>query len=109
MSNLLQPRCPRCHKGALFSSLLKITARCPECGLSFEDNNAGDGPTYFTILFLGIGVTVLASIVEYKWQPPLWVHAALWVPFIMLGSIFCLRFFKSVLISLEYRHGKLKD
>jgi uncharacterized protein (DUF983 family) len=106
--SFFHPTCPRCHEGRLFSGLLRISPRCASCGLPLEQHGAGDGPAYFTILIYGIVVTIVAGIVEYKLAPPLWVHAMLWVPLIFLGSILCLRLFKSLLIDLEYRQGRLR-
>jgi Uncharacterized protein conserved in bacteria len=37
-------------------------------------------------------------------QPPYWVHAVLWVPFILLVTLAPLRPVKSLLIALQYHH-----
>lgn len=103
----LSPCCPHCGKGKLFASLFKVHKQCPECGLVFENANMGDGPAYFTVLVLGIVIMVLAGIVEVKLTPPMWVHAALWIPLILGGSVLCLRLCKIYLIHLEYKLGRL--
>lgn len=105
----LSPRCPRCGEAPIFASLLKVHHACEKCNLAFEKSEAGDGPTGFTILILGLVVMVIAGVVEFKYTPPLWVHTALWVPTILGGSIFCLRFFKTMLIRLDYQLHKHKD
>ena len=105
--SLFSPTCPRCKKGRLFDGLLRVAPRCESCGLVIEHHGAGDGPAYFTILVYGIVVTVAAGIVEFKYGPPFWLHAALWIPLIFIGSLLCLRLFKSMLLGLEYRQGRL--
>jgi uncharacterized protein (DUF983 family) len=37
-------RCPCCGRGKLYDGLLTVTPRCPECGLDFAVEDAGDGP-----------------------------------------------------------------
>jgi uncharacterized protein (DUF983 family) len=43
-------------------------------------------------------------IVEVMYQPPYWVHAALWLPLTAILSIGLLRPFKATLVALQYRH-----
>ena len=40
----LRGRCPRCGKGRLFRSYLKITRRCDACGLGFAGHDVGRRP-----------------------------------------------------------------
>ena len=77
------------------------------CGLDLSAQDAGDGPAVFVILFLGLIVVVLATIVEIEFSPPIWVHLLLWTPLILGGSIAMLRPFKAGLIALQYRHHLL--
>ena len=49
----------------------------------------------------GVG---LALWVELRWQPPLWVHAALWTPFTIGTALLMLRPLKGVMVALNYRH-----
>ncbi len=51
----------------------------------------------------------LVGVVEYHFEPALWVHAALWIPLTFLLSIGCLRLFKTILITLEFRLALLKE
>lgn len=108
----LSCRCPRCGKGKLFKGFLATAPHCEACGLDYTFIDAGDGPAVFVILIGGFVVVALAFFVEATWQPPLWVHALLWIPAIMLVTLGLLRPFKGVLIALQYRHkaaeGKLE-
>ena len=46
-------RCPRCDKGRLFSSYLKMKGHCEVCDLALEPYRADDAPAYFTIFIVG--------------------------------------------------------
>jgi uncharacterized protein (DUF983 family) len=43
-------------------------------------------------------------VVEVTYQPPFWVHAALWAPLILLTTLGPLRPMKGLLIALQYHH-----
>ena len=66
--------------------------------------DAGDGPMVFGILIVGAIVCGLALWVEFTFQPPLWVHAMLWLPLICLLTAIFLRLSKSALLVLQYKH-----
>jgi uncharacterized protein (DUF983 family) len=102
-------RCPRCGRGRLFRGLLTVAATCEVCSLDLSAQDAGDGPAVFVILILGALVVALAILVEARLAPPLWVHALLWPPVIVVGAIAMLRVFKAGLIALQYRHRLLSQ
>ena len=98
--------CPACGKGKLFRGLLTVADKCSECGLSFAGHEQGDGPAVFAILIIGALAAIGAAVVDVKFEPPFWVHAALWVPFILIGTILALRFLKAALITVQYKVKK---
>jgi uncharacterized protein (DUF983 family) len=100
----LKGRCPRCGAGRLFAGFLTLAPRCERCGLDFGFADAGDGPAVFVILIAGFVVVGLAFVVELLWRPPYWVHAALWIPAILVVTLGLLRPFKGVLIALQFHH-----
>ena len=100
----LAARCPRCGQGRLLEKVLEVRARCDVCGLDLSNHDSGDGPAVFVILFLGAVVVGLAIALEVAVAPPMWVHAAVWIPLISGLSIVLLRLFKGVLIALHYRN-----
>ncbi len=106
-------RCPRCGKGRLFNGYLTLAERCDHCGLNYDFANSGDGPAVFIILIAGFIVTGAALVVEVKYQPPLWVHAALWLPLGLGLPLLLLRPFKATLLALQYKfraeEGRLSD
>jgi uncharacterized protein (DUF983 family) len=97
-------RCPRCGNASLFSGYLKVAPRCASCQLDYAMFDAGDGPAVFVILIVGAIVAGSALVVEVKYQPPYWLHAILWIPLILILSFAMLRFVKSLLLVLQYKH-----
>jgi uncharacterized protein (DUF983 family) len=96
--------CPRCGRGKLFQGFLALRPRCEVCGLDYSFADAGDGPAVFIILIGGFIVVFAALIVEVIYQPPMWVHAALWLPLILIVTLGPLRPMKGLLIALQYHH-----
>jgi uncharacterized protein (DUF983 family) len=101
---ILKGLCPRCGQGPLFHGYIAIRKECPACGLDYAMFDAGDGPMVFGILIVGAIVCGSALWVEFTYQPPLWVHAALWLPLICLLTALFLRLSKSALLVLQYKH-----
>ncbi len=97
-------RCPRCGKGPLFNGFLSLRDRCPNCGLDYSFADSGDGPAVFIMLIVGFVITGGALIVEALYQPPYWVHVALWLPLGVGLCLLILRPFKAALIALQFAH-----
>jgi uncharacterized protein (DUF983 family) len=104
ISRGLRGRGPQCGEGRLFSGFLDLRPRCDKCGLDFAFADAGDGPAIFVILIGGFIVVFAALIVEVLYRPPYWVHAALWLPLILLVTLLPLRLLKGLLIDLQFHH-----
>jgi uncharacterized protein (DUF983 family) len=100
----LSGRCPRCGRGRLFAGFLTLRTACEACGLDYAFADAGDGPAVFVILLAGLLVVAAALFVEIAYQPPFWVHAALWGPMILIVTLAPLRLLKGLLIALQYHH-----
>ena len=56
------------------------------------------------ILIAGFVVVGCALIVEVLYQPPLWLHALLWLPLILATTLLPLRPLKGLMIALQYHH-----
>jgi uncharacterized protein (DUF983 family) len=100
----LRGRCPRCGEGRLFQGFLALRPACEKCGLDYSFADAGDGPAVFVILFGGFIVVFAALMTEVVYQPPYWMHAALWLPLILIVTLAPLRLIKGVLIALQFHH-----
>lgn len=96
--------CPRCGRGKLFQGFLALRPRCEICGLDYSFADSGDGPAIFIMLIAGFIVVFAALITEVVYQPPMWVHAALWLPLILIVTLGPLRPMKGLLIALQYHH-----
>lgn len=100
-------RCPRCGRGRLFTEFvhfLRVAEACEVCGLDLRPEDSGDGPAVFVMFLTGPLVVALAIVVEVLFRPPLWLHAVLWIPTVLVSSIALLRPLKGILIALQYRH-----
>ena len=104
-------KCPKCGKGKLYDGFLDLDKQCSVCGLDYANFDSGDGPAVFIILILGFFTVRMALFVEVTFQPPLWLHAIIWAPVIIGGSIGMLRPAKGMMIAMQYlynaREGKL--
>jgi len=94
--------CPACGEGKVFNGIITMVERCPTCGLHVLAREQGDGPAFFGIVVVGALATIAAAVVEILYEPPYWLHAVLWAPFIIIGSFACLRFAKACLLGLQY-------
>ncbi|MDB5485294.1 MAG: hypothetical protein JWR29_1198 [Tardiphaga sp.] len=97
-------KCPRCGEGKLYDGFITLRPTCAHCGLDYAFIDAGDGPAIFIIMISGAIVVAAALIVEVKYQPPFWLHAALWGPLILATTLLPLRAMKSLLIALQFHH-----
>lgn len=106
-------KCPRCGQGKMYAGFLTLAPACDHCGLDYAFIDTGDGPAIFIIMLAGAVVVAAALIVEIKYQPPYWLHAALWLPLILATTLLPLRAMKSLLIALQFHHkaapGQLID
>ncbi len=100
----LSCRCPRCGRGKLLEGFLTVRPRCDACGLDYDFADSGDGPAVFIMFFAGFIVVGAALVTEILYQPPLWLHAALWLPLIIVVTLGPLRPMKGLLIALQYFH-----
>src|SRR5262249_211103 len=73
--------------GKMFSGFLDLKACCEACGLDYAFVDAGDGPAVFVILFAGFVVVGAGLVGEALYAPPLWVHAAVWLPLVLLPPL----------------------
>ena len=96
-------RCPRCGRGKLFAGYLRVAERCGACAFELERHDSGDGPAVFVMFIVGGIVVALALWLEISHTPPYWLHAVLWAPAAVIGSLALLRPAKALLIALQYR------
>ena len=62
-------KCPKCGKGALLHSYLKVHDTCEICDQEFHHHRADDGPAYLTILIVGHIMAPSLLAVFTAWRP----------------------------------------
>jgi len=97
-------RCARCGGGKMFDGFLELAPRCEACGLDYGFADAGDGPAVIVTLLAGFIVVGTALVVEVKYEPPMWLHLAIFLPLTLVVCLGMLRPLKGVLVSLQYRN-----
>ena len=95
-------KCPACGQGAMFRRYLKVADACRRCGEELHHHRADDAPPYFTIVIVGHIVVGLVLAVEMAYRPPLWVHAALWLPLTLILTLVVLQVVKGALVALQW-------
>jgi uncharacterized protein (DUF983 family) len=104
----LANRCPACGKTHLFRGYLKVRPECAACGAPLGEFRADDAPPYFTIFAVGHIVVPLMFMMEQAYKPPLWVHAAIWLPLTVILTLAMLRPIKGGTVGLMLRLNMLK-
>ncbi len=98
----LKCRCPRCGRGPLFVGWIRMAERCTGCGLDLSRVDIGDGFVVPTLIVLGAIVVIAAFWVDFRYQPPLWVHALIWPPITLGLALVMTRYLKSFLAVQQY-------
>lgn len=100
--------CPACGHAKLFRGYLKVVPVCSVCGAPLGRARADDAPPYFTIVIVGHIVIAGMWSVERAYSPPLWVHAAIWVPLTIVLALLLLRPVKGATVGLMLSLRMLK-
>jgi uncharacterized protein (DUF983 family) len=95
-------KCPACGRGSMFRHYLKVADHCAHCGEALHHQRADDAPPYFTIVIVGHVVVSLMLAVEMAYRPPLWLHAALWLPLTVILALLLLPLIKGALVALQW-------
>jgi uncharacterized protein (DUF983 family) len=101
--------CPACGKGHLFDGYLKLVRECSVCHAPLGRIRADDAPPYFTILIAGHVLLPFVFLVEKAWQPPMWVHMAIWLPLFAIVCTLLLRPVKGAVVAWMLRLGLTGD
>ena len=64
----------------MFRTFLKVADACSVCDEEFYHPHADDFLAYCVIVIVGHILVPLVHIVEKQFEPPNWVHVALWIP-----------------------------
>lgn len=94
--------CPRCGKGRMFRSWLKVAERCETCGLDYRFASPDDGPAFFSLCIVALPLTFFVVWLQVRYSPPWWVHLFTSVPIMVIGCILPLRPIKGWLVASQY-------
>lgn len=100
--------CPACGQARAFAGYLKVVPECPNCGTPLGSIRADDAPPYFVIFIVGHIVVTLMFMMETHMHPPLWVHAAVWIPVSLILALALLRPVKGATLGMMLRFGLVK-
>ena len=95
-------QCPQCGKGQLFERYLKVADHCNACGEAMHHHRADDAPPYFTIFIVGHFVVGGILALEQAYKPSAWLHAAIWVPLVLVLTLLMLPRIKGALVALQW-------
>lgn len=98
----LAGRCPRCGEGRLFEGFLKVRPSCAACGLDLAFADSADGPAVIIMFIAGFAIVGGVLALEIAYEPPFWVHLALWLPLTVGLCLALLRPMKGLAIALQY-------
>jgi len=98
-------KCPACGKGHLFARFLKIAPACTACGEEMHHHRADDFPAYLVILIVGHIIVPSQLLTEQFFEPPTWVHLAIWLPLTLVMTLGLLQPVKGVIVALQWHMG----
>ncbi len=95
-------KCPNCGIGRLYGKYLKVNDVCPHCGTEFFHQRADDAPPYFVMTITAHVIVGGILITEQLFSPPTWVQLAIWMPTLVLLSLWLLPRVKGALIGYQW-------
>lgn len=98
----LRCRCPRCGEGRLFNGFLTLRPRCEACGLDYGFADPADGPAFFIMMTMAFPVTAFGIWLELAFDPPLWIHAVVTLPLLLLACVPIIRPLKGLFVASQY-------
>jgi len=94
--------CPRCGKGKLYQSFLKVADRCGHCDLDLSQEDAGDGAVPFIILIAGTLAVGIGVWVMFAFETGVWAPILVACPVVAAVVLLLLPRTKGLLIALQY-------
>ncbi len=95
-------RCPRCGKGKLYSSYLKIVDTCSVCGEDLSHHRADDFPPYLSIMIVGHILVFLMLDMEIRGYANPMVYLAVFVPLAIILPLAILPSVKGFVVALQW-------
>ena len=101
----LRNRCPVCGEGKVFAGYLRVVPECAVCGAPLGRLRADDAPPYVVIFLVGHLLVPGVFWVERHYEPPMWLHMAIWLPLFAVLCTLLLRPVKGGVVGWMTRLG----
>ncbi|MDR9805689.1 DUF983 domain-containing protein [Rhizobium hidalgonense] len=97
-------RCPRCQRGHLFETYLKLAPRCDVCELDYGFADPADGPAFFAMSIAAVPALAFALWIQLTFDPSIWVHLLITLPLTAVACVLLLRPLKGWLVCSQFFH-----
>lgn len=97
-------KCPACGVGSLFTGFITVRRECPHCGQPLHHHRADDMPPYVVTFIVGHVIVGMMLSYEVAYAPPMWVHAALWLPLTILMCVVLMRPVKGAIVAYQWSY-----
>ena len=94
--------CPRCGAATLFEAPGRVALECDQCALDFSSLERGGRLAGLLTAIVAIVLMALATALDMAFEIPFALQLAIWAPVTVLGTLFVLRLFKTVLLYAAY-------
>jgi len=105
----LRRRCPRCGRGHILHSYLKVTSACDSCTEPLGHIRADDFPPYLTIVIVGHIMLPLVFYTERAFVLPTWIEMSVWPLLALLLMAAVLPVMKGACVGLMWHLGLQGD
>lgn len=95
-------KCPSCGEGRLYGKYLKVNPACPVCKAELHHHRADDAPPYFVMIITAHVIVGGILMLEQMYAPPMWFQLALWLPLLIVMSLWLLPRVKGALIGYQW-------
>ena len=99
LSGMLK-KCPKCGKGKVFSSYLKINQKCQNCSEELSIYKTDDFGPWLSIILGGHIIVPLVLTVEQTFAPAMWIQAVIWIPLTLIIVLLLLPISKSICLAI---------
>lgn len=100
--------CPKCGKGAMFKSWLKLSDTCEVCGLDYRFASPDDGPAFFSLCFVAFPLMLLIVWIQMSFEISMPVLMLIAVSLMSIGCAAPLRPIKGWLVASQYVHRSME-
>ena len=104
----IRNRCPVCGEGKVFKGFLRVVPECAVCRAPLGQLRADDAPPYVVIFLVGHLLVPIVFWVERNYEPPMWLHMAVWLPLFAVLCTALLRPVKGGVVGYMIRMGFLE-